>query len=91
MGCAIGIISEPYRVPEDYPCWTSDDQKTEAITWRNISLSPPCARAEAKKGMIDVDWGAITLVGVYISPNTTLRKYEEWLEGIAGIIAKRPS
>lgn len=38
-----------------------------------------------------MDWGTVIIIGVYISPNVTLKKYEEWLENIAEIIAKRPT
>lgn len=77
QGCGVGIISEPYRIPDGHPCWTGDDKKTVAITWRNIPYSPPCVRRETRKGVVAVDWGMIMLIGVYISPNITLREYEQ--------------
>lgn len=49
QGCGVGIVSEPYRVPDGHPNWTSDAQKTVAITWRNIPYSPPCVRGSKER------------------------------------------
>lgn len=90
-GCAIGVISEPYRIPEGHPCWAKDDSKVVAITWRSVPYSPPCARVESKNGMVVVDWGRFTIIGVYISPNISLAAFEERLEDVANVMMRRPA
>lgn len=76
-GCAVGVISEPYRVPARHPCWVKDWDGTIAITWRNVPISPACFLVESKKGAVVVDWGNITIISIYISPNITLVAFEE--------------
>lgn len=90
-GCAVGIIAEPYRVPRDNPNWASDDERTVAITWRTTHNFPPCNRIQSKKGVLVVDWGKFTLIGVYVSPNDRLSEFEGWLEDITNCLKTRPS
>lgn len=90
-GCAIGIIAEPYRIPEGNSFWASDDNKTVAITWRTTQDLPPCNKIESRKGILVVDWGKYTIIGVYISPNTRLHEFEDWLEAITNCLKKRPT
>lgn len=84
----MGVISEPYRIPEEHSCWAKDTSKVVAITWRNIPYSSPCTQTESKRGMVAVDWGQFTIIGVYASP---LAEYEERLEDIADVIKRRPN
>lgn len=90
-GCAVGIIAEPYRIPEGTSNWASDDSKTVAITWRTTQDFPPCNKVGSKKGILVVDWGKYTIIGVYISPNTSLNEYEDWLENITNCLKRRPT
>lgn len=54
-GCAVGIIAEPYRIPERNSNWVSDDNKTVAIMWRTTQDFPPCNKMKSRKGVLVVD------------------------------------
>lgn len=76
-GGGVGIISEPYRVPEGNPNWSADDVKSAAIVWRTSQEIPPCIPVEQKRGIVVVDWRQYTIISVYATPKMTLQEYED--------------
>lgn len=90
-GGGIGIISEPYRIPEGNLNWAADHTGTAAVVWRTNQDLPPCTSVEQHEGIVVVDWRQYTIINVYISPSVPLQKYEEWLEKLTECVGKRPS
>ncbi|XP_029675536.1 uncharacterized protein LOC115243021 [Formica exsecta] len=86
--CGINIAAEPYTIPENHPCWAADQGKSVAITWLGNKNSPPGSRMESGDGYVAVQWGRISVIGVYISPNINLAHFEERLESIGECIGR---
>ncbi|XP_029673418.1 uncharacterized protein LOC115241682 [Formica exsecta] len=89
-GCGIGVAAEPYFVPQGHPCWASDQRSSVAITWLRNKNSPPASRLENGEGYVAVQWGRISVVGVYISPNIDLARFEDRLQSIGECIRRSP-
>ena len=75
---ALAVVAEPYRVP-DAPNWIGDLDGSTAITWMP-ALSSPGALLERGNGYVAVEWNRIAVVGVYISPNSGVAAFEDFLD-----------
>lgn len=82
LDCGLGVIAEPYRVPATHPCWASDLSGLAALTWRETSSSPPCRHRESGHGFVAVDWGPMSVIAVYVSPNVSQTQFEDWLDDV---------
>ncbi|XP_029674535.1 uncharacterized protein LOC115242415 [Formica exsecta] len=87
--CGVGIAAEPYRVPEDNPCWATNNSGSVAITWRMEIGSPPCSKIRGGRGHVAVEWGSLWVVGCYILPSTDLATFGEIFDEIELIVQRR--
>ncbi|XP_011859577.1 PREDICTED: uncharacterized protein LOC105557055 [Vollenhovia emeryi] len=87
-GCALGIATEPNRVPR-HPCWAGSDDGSVAITWRRVGESQvPASRIDGGEGWVAVEWGPLIIVGLYLRPSLSraeaedrLHELEAWIQG----------
>ncbi|XP_043588288.1 uncharacterized protein LOC122570257 [Bombus pyrosoma] len=75
---ALAVVAEPYRVP-DAPNWIGDLDGSTAVTW-TPALSSPGALLERGNGYVAVEWNRIAVVGAYISPNSGVAAFEDFLD-----------
>ncbi|XP_071581126.1 uncharacterized protein [Temnothorax nylanderi] len=87
-GSGLGVTAKPYRVPTDHPNWAVDRCGSIVITWRMTDEPVACTRLEAGDGYVAVRWGHVSVVGVYLSPNTSVAQYETALDGIWGCVSR---
>jgi len=88
---SIMVLSEPYRVPPDNPCWAAARTGREvdvAITWRRSKDPLPCKFLEAGEGYVAAGWGDMVVVGVYLTPSLDRATYEERLGKIGDCVRK---
>lgn len=50
--CGLGIVAEPYRVPENHTMWMASLSGRAAILWRTATNAPPHL-IEAGEGLCD--------------------------------------
>ncbi|XP_071575540.1 uncharacterized protein [Temnothorax nylanderi] len=81
-GCGLGLVSEPYMIPANHPCWISDVDGSAAIYWNALPQSPPCTRVEAGVGYVAATWGSVSFVSVYAPPRWDLARFEQFLEEV---------
>ncbi|XP_071569790.1 uncharacterized protein [Temnothorax nylanderi] len=81
-GSGLGVVAEPYRVPPNHACWAVDRRGSVAVTWRMTSDPVACTQLEAGDGYVVVKWGHTVVVGVYVSPSTSVAQYEAYLDGL---------
>ncbi|XP_071644560.1 uncharacterized protein [Temnothorax longispinosus] len=81
-GSGLGIVAEPWLIPNDHPHWFADRRGSTAIYWRPLPRSPPCTRVEAGEGYVAAKWGPILIVAVYTPPSWDLAKFEGVLDVI---------
>lgn len=79
----LAAVSEPHRVPPGNPKWTrsTEDPPRAAIIWRKregFFLSPQTL--DRGRGFCAVKWNEINIVSCYISPNTTIRQFNQYLD-----------
>lgn len=86
-GTGIAVISEPYRIPADNPCWLGDRTGTVAIAWQATDNLLPCAPIESVDGFVAAQacglwrkWGDIHVVGTYLPPSLTFPQFEQRLD-----------
>lgn len=84
--CTLGIIAEPYRIPEGHPCWISNDTASVAITWRWWEGAPICSLLTKGTHFVAAKWGGLIVMGVYLPPSASIAEYEDWLEEMADCI-----
>ncbi|XP_071580372.1 uncharacterized protein [Temnothorax nylanderi] len=87
-GCGLGVVAEPYRVPPNHPCWAVDRCSLVAIRWRMTDDPVAYTRLEAGDGFVAVKWGHVTIVGVYVSSNTSVARYEAFLDDLWGCVSR---
>ncbi|XP_076383954.1 uncharacterized protein LOC143261255 [Megalopta genalis] len=88
MGPGVGVMAEPYRIP-DNPLWIGDEAGSVVITASCAEPGlPSVSLLERGRGYVAVEWGDITVVGVYISPNGALRRVREFLDGLHACLAR---
>lgn len=87
-GCTLGIIAEPYRVPEKHPSWASDKTGSVAITWRWWDGAPICSSLMRGNHYVAVKWGIFVVIGTYLPPLDSIATFEQRLEDIASCIRK---
>lgn len=65
-GIGLGIVAEPYRVPDKNPNWAGDD---DGSVVRNTAFrSPPLTVKERGRGYVAVEWGSTTYIACYAPP-----------------------
>ncbi|XP_011884028.1 PREDICTED: uncharacterized protein LOC105571163 [Vollenhovia emeryi] len=85
-GCGLGIVAEPYRVPKN-PCWAGSTDGSAAIVWRRTGeRSPPFSKLKAGEGWVAVEWGPLTVIGVYIRPSLSRAEVEDRLQELEDVV-----
>lgn len=88
-GCSVGIIAEPYRIPDNHPLWMKSECGTAAITWRKVGVSSPCTFIEAGRNYVAGKWGKMVIYSIYLSPALDLVNYERRLDRISESIRRQ--
>ncbi|XP_067211680.1 uncharacterized protein [Linepithema humile] len=82
----LGVVAEPYRVPESDPNWVSASSGSVAIVRKHSPRSPRLTLVERGEGFVIARWGALYVVGVYAPPKRPHPEFREHLQAIgAGI------
>jgi len=50
----IAVVTEPYKVPHDHPCWAADKNGSAAIVWRKTESPLPCRLIESGRRYVAV-------------------------------------
>lgn len=78
-------MSEPYRIPPRND-WVGDADSSVALVF-GPKVKPPSSRGTTRgQGYVAVGLGALTIVGVYFSPNRPLVEFETLLVRLTTII-----
>ncbi|XP_024889723.1 uncharacterized protein LOC112466071 [Temnothorax curvispinosus] len=81
-GSGLGIVAEPYRVPNNHPCWASSRCGLAAVTWRQTACPEPCTKLVAGEGYVAVKWGQVVVISAYVSPNRSRAEFWDILNQI---------
>ncbi|XP_067212239.1 uncharacterized protein [Linepithema humile] len=82
----LGVVAEPYRMPESNPNWVSASNGSVAIVRRHSPRSPLLTLVERGVEFVIARWGALYVVGVYASPKRPHPEFREHLRAMgAGI------
>jgi hypothetical protein len=79
-------VAESYCVP-DAPNWIGDLDGSTAVTW-TPTLGVSGALLDRGSGYIAIEWAGIAVVAVYVSPNSSLAAFRNFLDEV-GECAKR--
>lgn len=82
------IVAEPYRIPDNAP-WFADTEGKAAIAW-NPTSRPPCVLLCKGAGYVGVKRGDLLILSCYVSPNSEIAVFENFLQKIALTIAGNP-
>jgi hypothetical protein len=83
------VIAEPYSVP-DSPNWVGELEGSTAIGWTTTTTSSAHgALLDRGIGYVAVEWAGIAMVGVYVSPNSGLDAYGDFLDGVSNCMRRR--
>lgn len=85
---ALAVAAEPYRVL-DAPGWAEDMDEMVAITWTSTPGAFVCGTPlERGSGYVSVEWARMVVVGVYVSPNSRRKAFEEFLDGVGDCVKR---
>lgn len=87
----VGIVAEPYSVPQDRSNWTGDVEGSVAIIVRRYDTNSPLIPLTVigkGNGFIAAKWGETVIVGVYFSPNKSLATFEQFLDRMEIVIRR---
>ncbi|XP_043597807.1 uncharacterized protein LOC122574358 [Bombus pyrosoma] len=85
-GVALAAVAEPYCIP-DVPDWVRDLNGLIAVAW-TPALGSPGVLLDRGSGYVAVKWAGMVLVGVYVSPNSGLAAFEDFLDGVGECIRR---
>ena len=80
------MVAEPYRVP-DAPNWIGDLNESTAITW-TPALCSPGALLDRGNGFVAVEWNGIAIVGIYVSPNSGVASFGDFLDEVGDCVRR---
>jgi hypothetical protein len=83
---ALAVVAEPYRVLDAYN-WIGDLGGSTAITWTPV-LSGPSALLDRGSGYVAVEWAGIAVVGIYVSPNSGLTAFGDFLDRVGECVRR---
>lgn len=69
--------------------WATDPLNSVAITWRNGSNYAPANQTDVGDGFVAIDWGCLSVVGIYLPPSLSFNDYENRLVDVAACIRRR--
>ncbi|XP_071650764.1 uncharacterized protein [Temnothorax longispinosus] len=85
-GCGLGVIAEPYRVPQNHPLWAVSECGNSAITWRLTDEPVACSKIGAGNGFVVVRWDRAYVAGVYVSSAVDAASFERSLNDLKIIL-----
>jgi hypothetical protein len=80
----IAVFAEPYFVPPQ-PRWAGDMSGLVTIVTKSDG-SIPLVVKERGEGYVAVHMGDIAIIGVYFSPNRSLREFEDFLDVVRNAV-----
>jgi hypothetical protein len=83
---ALATVAEPYRVP-DVPNWIGDLDGLTAVTW-TLTLDAFGALLDRGSGYVAVEWAGIAVVAVYVSPNSGLAAFGDFLDDVGECVKR---
>jgi hypothetical protein len=83
---ALAVVAEPYRVP-GAPNWAQDTSGREAITWSPV-LGAHGALLYRGNGYVAIEWAGIVIVGIYVSPNSGLAAFGDYLDKVGACVRR---
>ncbi|CAB3236245.1 unnamed protein product [Arctia plantaginis] len=86
----VAVVAEPYSVPPR-PNWMGDWDGSVAVVGSTTAHSPPLSLRDKGTGYVAVEWGGITIYGVYFSPNRSLNDFEVFLTSLETSIRRLAS
>ncbi|XP_011859148.1 PREDICTED: uncharacterized protein LOC105556664 [Vollenhovia emeryi] len=88
-GHTLAVVAEPSRVPPNHSNWLGGRRnKTIAIYWQSLQGAPTTTALERGDRHVIVQWGPITVVGVYLKPTKSLVHFEGWLSDIERFVRR---
>jgi exonuclease III len=83
------VVAEPYSVP-DSPNWVGDLEGSTVIGWTTTTTSSaPGALLDSGTRYVAVEWAGIAVVSVYVSSNSGLDAYGDFLDGLSNCMRRR--
>jgi hypothetical protein len=79
-------VAESYRVP-DAPNWIADLDVSTAVTW-TPTLGASGALLDRGSGYIAIEWAGIAVVAVYVSPNSGLAAFGNFLDEVGECVKR---
>lgn len=76
----ISIISEPYRIPADDVTWVANRTGTAAIHYNTQNVPSIGIIKKIGRYSVAVLWQDVLIISCYISPNSDMDTYEEFLD-----------
>ncbi|XP_011858169.1 PREDICTED: uncharacterized protein LOC105555737 [Vollenhovia emeryi] len=87
-GCGVGIVAEPYNVPNS-PNWAVSADGSAAITWRRTGPRHiPWTKVSEGEGWVLVDCDALLIMSVYLRPSLSRAEVEDRLDRMEGEIRR---
>jgi hypothetical protein len=83
---ALATVAEPYRVP-DAPNWIGNLDGLTAVTW-TLTLGAIGALLDRGSGYVAVEWTGISVVAAYVSPNSGLAAFEDFLDDVGECVKR---
>jgi hypothetical protein len=83
---ALATVADPYRV-NDAPNWIGDLDGLTAVTWAP-TLGAFSALIDRGSGYVAVEWAGIAVVAVYVSPNSGLAAFGDFLDDVGECIKR---
>ena len=80
------MVAELHRV-NDALNWVRDLDGLAAITWTTV-LSASGVLLDRGNGYVAVEWDGMAVVGVYVSPNSDLIAFEDFLDGVGECVRR---
>lgn len=83
LNAGLAVVAEPHRIPRGNPKWihSVEDPPLTAIIWRKCeNLFLPPQTLERGRGYCMIRWNELRIVSCYISPNSTIRQFNNYLD-----------
>lgn len=81
---ALAVISEPCRarLPRDHESWHISKKETMAIFVNNMGLTATSRMITNGDDYVLIKWGKIYIMGIYLPPSYSKKKYEQVMDEI---------
>ena len=83
---ALAVVAEAYCIPNG-PDRVGDLNGLVAVTW-TTAKDPSGVLLDRGSGYVAVEWAGMVLVGVYVSPNSGLAAFEDFLDGVGECVSR---